>query len=56
MHILLFIKYVSVLILQRYRFFIEFIELILVIGLSYSLNNVTISMTICVEIIVFSQF
>jgi hypothetical protein len=53
---LLFIKYVSVLILKRSRFFVEFLELISVIGLNYSLNNVSISMVICVEVIIFSQF
>jgi hypothetical protein len=42
--------------MQRTRFFIEFLELILFIGLSYSSNNVTIDMTICVEVIIFSQF
>jgi hypothetical protein len=42
--------------MQRPNFFVGFIELILVIGLSYSSNNVTISMTICVEVIIFSQF
>jgi hypothetical protein len=51
---LLLIKYVSVLILQQSIFFVEFWELILVIGLSYLSNNVTISMVICVEIIIFS--
>jgi hypothetical protein len=58
---LLLIKYVCVPILQRSRFFVEFLELISLIGLSYSSNNVTsnnvtISMTICVEVKIFSQF
>jgi hypothetical protein len=53
---LLLIKYVSVLILQRFRFFVKFLELISVIRLSYSSNNAIISMTICVEVIIFSQF
>jgi DNA integrity scanning protein DisA with diadenylate cyclase activity len=43
-------------ILQRFRFFIEFLELISLIGLSYSSNNIIISMTICVEVRIFSQF
>jgi hypothetical protein len=49
-------KYVSVLILQRSKFFVEFLELISVIELSYSSNNVIIFMTIYVKIIIFSQF
>jgi hypothetical protein len=53
---LLLIKHVCVLILQRFKFFIEFLELISLNGLSYSSNNITISMTICVEIRIFSQF
>jgi hypothetical protein len=53
---LLLIKHVCVLIIQRSRFFVEFLELISLIGLSYSSNNVTISMIICVEIKFFSQF
>jgi hypothetical protein len=43
-------------ILQRFRFFVEFLELISLTGLSYSSNNITISMIICVEIRIFSQF
>jgi hypothetical protein len=53
---LFFIKYVCVLILQQFRFFIEFLKLILFIRLSYSSNYVTISMIICVEVRIFSQF
>jgi hypothetical protein len=53
---ILLIKHVCVLILQRSDIFIEFLELITLIGLSYSSNNVTISMTICVEVRIFSQF
>jgi hypothetical protein len=53
---LLFIKHVCVLILQRSRFFVEFLELISLIGLNYLSNNVIISMTICVEVRIFSQF
>jgi hypothetical protein len=34
----------------------QFLELISVIGLSYSSNNITISMIICVEVIILSQF
>jgi hypothetical protein len=52
----LYIKYAYVLILQRYRFFIEFLELISLIGLSYSSNNIIISMTICVEDRIFFHF
>jgi hypothetical protein len=52
---LLLIKHVCVLILQQSRFFVEFVELISLIGLSYSSNNGTISMTICVEVRIFSQ-
>jgi hypothetical protein len=51
-----YIKHVCILILQWFRFFVEFLELILLIGLSYSSNNITISMTICVEVKIFSQF
>jgi hypothetical protein len=44
-------------ILQRFKFFFfEFLELISLIRLSYSSNNITISMTICVEVRIFSQF
>jgi hypothetical protein len=53
---ILLIKHVCVLILQRSDIFIEFLELITLIGLSYSSNNITISMTICVEVRIFSQF
>jgi hypothetical protein len=53
---ILLIKHVCVLILQWSRFFIEFLELILLIGLSYSLNNLTIFMTIYIEVKIFSQF
>jgi hypothetical protein len=53
---LLLIKDVCVLILQWFKFFVEFLELISLIGLSYSSNNVTISMIICVEVRIFSQF
>jgi hypothetical protein len=53
---LVLIKYVYVLILQQFRFFAEFLELILLIRLSYLSNNITISMTICVEVRIFSQF
>jgi hypothetical protein len=53
---LLLIKHVCVLILQWFRFFIEFLKLISLIKLSHSLNNVTISITICVEVRIFSQF
>jgi hypothetical protein len=49
----LIIKHICVLILQRFRFFIKFLELISLIGLSYSSNNVTIFMTICVEVRIF---
>jgi hypothetical protein len=37
-------------------FFVKFLELISVIGLSYSSNNIIISIAICVEVIIFSQF
>jgi hypothetical protein len=37
-------------------YFFKFLELISLIGLNYSSNNVTISMTICVEVRIFSQF
>jgi hypothetical protein len=49
---LLIIKHVCVLILQQFRFFVEFLELISLFGLSYSSNNnnITISMTIHVEV------
>jgi hypothetical protein len=40
------ITYVNVLILQCFRFFVEFLELISIIRLSYLSNNVTISMVI----------
>jgi hypothetical protein len=53
---ILLIKHVCVLILQWSRFFIEFLELILLIGLSYSSNNLTIFMTIYIEVKIFSQF
>jgi hypothetical protein len=52
---LFFIKYVNILILQWFRFFVEFLMLEF-IRLSYSSNNVIISMTICAEFIIFSQF
>jgi hypothetical protein len=53
---LLLIEHVSVLILQRFKFFVKFLELISTIGLSYSSNNIIISTVICVEVIIFSQF
>jgi hypothetical protein len=53
---LLLIKYVIVLLLHRFRFFVKFLDLISVIKLSYSSNNITISMIIYVEVIIFSQF
>jgi hypothetical protein len=54
---ILLIKHICILILQPFRFFVvEFLELISLIGLSYSSNNVTISMTICVEVRFFFQF
>jgi hypothetical protein len=53
---LLLIKYVIVLLLHRFRFFVKFLDLILVIKLSHSSNNITIFMIIYVEVIIFSQF
>jgi hypothetical protein len=53
---LLFIKHICDLILQWSRFFIKILNLISLIPLSYSSNNVIISMIICVEVRIFSQF
>jgi hypothetical protein len=51
---LLLIKYICVLILQRFRFFVKYLDLISLIGLSYSSNNITISIIICVEVRIIS--
>jgi hypothetical protein len=51
---MLLIKHICLLILQRSKYFVEFLELISLIGLSYSSNNITISMTICVEVRILS--
>jgi hypothetical protein len=51
---LLLIKYICVLILQRSRFFVKYLDLISLIGLSYSSNNITISIIICVEVRIIS--
>jgi hypothetical protein len=53
---LLLIKHLNVLILQLSKFFVKFLGLISAIRLSYSSNNVNISMVICIEIIILSQF
>jgi hypothetical protein len=52
LYLYLFIKHLNILILQRFKFFIELLDLISTIKLIFSSNNITICIFICIEIII----